>query len=352
MLGTFIVGLGVAEGVYRVHLSSADGPADDPEWRRRYRHMNESIYRRSDDPELVYEPVASSSVEMEYGTAGFNAARMRDDREHEPLNGALPRVAMLGDSLVWSEFVSIGDSLPRRVEEALDGSAEVLGFGVTGYDTTQEARWYEVAVRPFRPDVVVLVWCMNDMQIASGPFERYATPEESREKDQQDTFFAREAPVRRETIDDVLSRRERDAPLRLLARALGLWERHRFEADYVDEYLIAERSPERRARTHAAIARLGEAIRADGSEAVLVISPVLEAWERYQWDALHAFVKREGTSAGFAVVDPLETWRSREDPFALRVHGDNLHYGVHGNEVFGRAIATAVRDAFARRSAR
>ncbi len=44
--------------------------------------MNRTIYRRADDPALVYEPNPGASVPMSYGDAGFNAAGMRDDREH------------------------------------------------------------------------------------------------------------------------------------------------------------------------------------------------------------------------------------------------------------------------------
>lgn len=64
---------------------------------------------------LVYEPVPSSTVVMEYGTAHFNQASLRDDRERDAQPQAgITRVAMLGDSLVWSEFLSLEDSLPDK----------------------------------------------------------------------------------------------------------------------------------------------------------------------------------------------------------------------------------------------
>ncbi len=109
--------------------------------------MNETIYRASSIEGLVYEPTPSSSVEMEYGAAGFDAAGMRDDEEHALApDPARTRVAIVGDSIVWSEFLPVWDSLPERVEEALGRERyEVLPFGVSGYDTTQEAIWYEHA---------------------------------------------------------------------------------------------------------------------------------------------------------------------------------------------------------------
>jgi len=347
MLTSIAIAVGGAELAYRARLASADAPdGGDDGWRERYQRMNDTLYRRSDDPELVYEPVPGSSVEMEYGTAAFNAAGLREDRElsSTPPQGRT-RVAMVGDSIVWSEFVAVHDSLPRRTEDALGDGFEVMNAGVTGYDTTQEARWYERAVRPLHPDVVVVVYCMNDIMIMSGPFEHYATGDDRARKDAQDAFFEREAPVRRETIDWVIEERERAATFRVLARALGVWERARFEGEYVDEYLLLGDEPDRRARVRAALARLGAAIRADGAIPILAISPILESWDRYRWSELHAFVREAGEDGGFRVLDPIETWRDTEDPEVLRIGGDNLHYGRRGNRIFGRTIAGAIQEA-------
>jgi lysophospholipase L1-like esterase len=344
-LGATLIALGAAEGIHRARLAADDAPGSDDDWYVRYRRMNETLYRPSPDPELVYEPVPGASIEMEYGRAAFNSAGMRDDREPSRDPGDRVRVAVLGDSLVWSEFLPLESSLPVRTEHALGERFEVLGFGVTGYDTMQEAAWYERAVRPYRPRIVVVVWCMNDLMIMSGPFERFARGEDRVRKDAQDAHFERVAPLRRETLDAVLAEREARSSVRLLARALAAWERRRFEAEYVDEYLIAFEDPARRARATAALTRLGAAIRADGATPILVVSPILERWDRYRWPAIHAFVRGEAERAGFVVHDPLETWRGEHDPELLRIGGDHLHYGERGTAIFGETIARAIREA-------
>nr|MDQ3035267.1 GDSL-type esterase/lipase family protein [Myxococcota bacterium] len=350
VLVSLALALGGAEAIYRARVAHDDAPdGGDDDWRRRYRHMNETIYRRSGDPELVYEPVPSSAVEMEYGRAAFNAAGMRDDREFPIEHGARTRVVMLGDSLVWSEFVALEDSLPRRTEGALGSDQfEVLGFGVTGYDTAQEARWYERAARAFDADVVVLVWCMNDLMIMSGPFERFADAGDRARKDAQEAEIERVAPLRRETLDDELERRERASSVRIFARALGIWERWSFASSYVDEYLVMARDEARWERVERALARLGAMIREDDARAVFVISPVLESWDRYQWSAMHDRVRAAAEDAGFVVVDPLVQWRDEgQDAIALRIGGDNLHYGRTGNRALGETIAAAVREGLA-----
>lgn len=86
----------------------------------------------------------------------------------------------------------------------------MLNAGVTGYDTSQELVWYQRAVKPLHADIVVVVYCMNDMLIMSGPYGRFALlAEQVSMKDEQDAWFTRIAPLRRETIDQMISYHER-----------------------------------------------------------------------------------------------------------------------------------------------
>ena len=337
----------LAEVAFRVHLASqasSEGGGDDG-WYERYRHMNTTIYRASSDEALVYEPTPSTSVTMEYGEAGFerHGIRSLNDVADMP-SPSRTRIAFVGDSIVWSEYMAAWDALPQRTEEAL-GSAEyeVLNFGVSGYDTGQEVLWYERAVRPMQPAVVVVVFCMNDFFVMSGPFERHARGAQRARKDAQDAFFDRVAPLRRETMDGVAEQTERDATFRLLARAQAQFVRWRFESHYTDEYLVAFDEAPMRSRAASAIARLGAGIRQDGARALLVISPILERWEDYRWSALSEFVRGEAARAGFEVIAPLEAWRAEGvDPEELRMGRDNLHYGRRGNRRLAAILATAI----------
>jgi hypothetical protein len=309
--------------------------------------MNGALYQRAEDPVLVYEPRPGARVRTSYGVAEFNRAGMRDDRDHarDPPEGRL-RVAILGDSIAWSEEVALPDSLGRAVQRALGGEAraEVLAFGVSGYDTVQEAWWYERAVRPYRPRALVLVYCLNDAMIASGPYNRFATPEELGRKEAQDALWDRLAPVRAETLDLLAATDERSARLRLLSRARWwlIGRRYQESPAYTDEILLSHAQPDRAERVRAALLALGAALRADGVEAHLVISPVLQGWEPYPWAHVHAQVASWGRAAGFAVHDPLPEWRRTDRPEALRLPGDPLHYGPLGNDRLGRFIAAAL----------
>lgn len=338
--------LGAAEGIYRIATAPDPNAADgsDDGWRERYTRMNETIYQPSSDPRRVYEPVPSSSVPMEYGDAGFNAQGMREESDVSVESGDDVRVAIIGDSLVWTEFVATSEALPQQVDAALGDGFEALNFGVSGYDTSDEAAWYESHVRDFGADIVVVVFCMNDLMIMSGPFERYADDNARARKDAQEALMERVAPVRRETIDTVVHHNEKYAWFKLWARFEGILMRREFDANYDDEYLVMHRQDDARARFESALSQLGRDIQADGATPVLVISPVLESFDDYHWDAIHNYVESQAQAAGFAVYDPLPHWQGELSPEQLRISGDNLHYGSEGARIFGENIASFLRE--------
>ncbi len=74
------------------------------------------------------------------------------------------RIAFLGDSFTMAEQVEEQETFVRRVEAYLRACGEsrlkrveCMNFGINGYDTQQEALCYENFVRPYKPDMVVLV---------------------------------------------------------------------------------------------------------------------------------------------------------------------------------------------------
>lgn len=73
-----------------------------------------------------------------------------------------PRIALVGDST--TEFWEVEeDERPQRVmQRLLDNRVEVLNFGLRGAGTDQELILYTQQVVLFSPDIVVLIFCVND----------------------------------------------------------------------------------------------------------------------------------------------------------------------------------------------
>ncbi|MCP4804960.1 MAG: SGNH/GDSL hydrolase family protein [Proteobacteria bacterium] len=335
VLGLMVAGV-LAELLLRVPLDDDTlALRDDAFWQQTTR-MHAALHQA--DAELIYVPRPGASVEMDYGPAAFDAAGMREDAL-VPLSSAEPRIAMLGDSLVWGELVAQPDSLPARLEDEL--GLPVLNFGVTGYDTVQEAAWYERAVRPYAPDVVVLVFCLNDLLTMSGPFHLTATPDELAAYGAERRALDAPAPVRNETLQQVYLDELRSLPrVPAVFRHMVRWHRHNTFGGYVDEYLLAARDPARIARVGEALDRLAESVRADGADPVLVIAPAVYWWHRYPWDEIHERIGARGQAAGFTVIDPLPTWQDEwKRPDDWRFDGDNLHYNAEGNAAFASRLA-------------
>lgn len=114
------------------------------------------------DPELRYE----LQPDLACGAGTTNQLGMLDvPRELVDRTGAL-RVACLGDSVGGDCSLPQDNTcaaLERTLREARGGRpTEVLNFSVPGYNTMQEARALELKAAAFDPDVVVLLYVVND----------------------------------------------------------------------------------------------------------------------------------------------------------------------------------------------
>ena len=312
-------------------------------WKAELDAMHAALHQA--DPELVYAPRAGASVEMPYGTAAFDARGLRPTVSPVRPTGRARTVGLLGDSLVWGELLGPHQTLPAYLQNALGPDHRVLNAGVTGFDTTQEAAWYRRAVRPLHPEVVVVVFCLNDLLVQSGPFQQHATaPQRQRQRAEQAWLDAR-APVRNETVSAQWLRERRAGGSQVLAAARHVWRWHRLYSlpgGYTDDYLLSLERPGAIGRLQAALDALGDDLRTDSAEAALVISPGLYGWHRYPWGPVHAAVTAAGQAAGFTVLDPIDDWRGL-DPERFRFAGDNLHYTNEGAQHLATWLAPRLR---------
>ena len=79
------------------------------------------------------------------------------------------RIMMLGDSTTFGWGLPLEDTAPKVLERQLNEAEaaqerkfEVINAGVGNYDTVQEVTYYETRGRAFHPDMVILVYFIND----------------------------------------------------------------------------------------------------------------------------------------------------------------------------------------------
>ncbi len=209
-----------------------------------------------------------------------NAFGMRDaEVEREP--GAKRRIAVLGDSFTWGIGVADDDRFTEALERAR--GVEVLNFGVAGYAPIQYSLMID-SVLAFRPEVVVVAFCLANDFADNVYFERYGYYKPYADFDPSGALVIRGHPL--PDIDD-FGFRERAEGF-LLARILGkaisngflLPEQAGlvgFQSDWI--YDPTSLRPEDKALADRAIrineallARIRDAVR--GAGATLVLLPV------------------------------------------------------------------------------
>lgn len=88
------------------------------------------------------------------------------------------RITLLGDSIIEGVHVRPDEVMNIRMEALLRAKgyadAEVLNFGIAGIGTTQELLIYQENVRRFHPDLVVVMFCSNDVMNNSSVVESKA----------------------------------------------------------------------------------------------------------------------------------------------------------------------------------
>ena len=81
-------------------------------------------------------------------------------------------IAVIGDSHSFSDKSAVWkNSFPARLEHYLgalsEKSVKVLNFGVPGYNMVQELEVLKVKALQFKPDLIILQYCINDEHISN-----------------------------------------------------------------------------------------------------------------------------------------------------------------------------------------
>ncbi|MCB0328767.1 MAG: SGNH/GDSL hydrolase family protein [Bdellovibrionales bacterium] len=128
--------------------------------------------RLSPNAKIGFEPIphldsTNKSVQF-YGYSGAsNSLGFRDkERSIERPDGVVRRILALGDSTtagLWIE--NDADVYPAQLEKLYADerrAIEVLNFGVNGYNTSQEVEMLREKGLQYKPDLIVLGYCLND----------------------------------------------------------------------------------------------------------------------------------------------------------------------------------------------
>jgi hypothetical protein len=121
------------------------------------------------DPQLSFVHAPDRSAFLMGAPVSINSHGLRDREYSEAKPPNVYRIMMLGDSTTFGWGVRQEDTAAKFLERKLNAhvppgydKVEVINAGVGNYDTVQEVAYYEIRGRAFHPDLVVLVFFIND----------------------------------------------------------------------------------------------------------------------------------------------------------------------------------------------
>ena len=177
-LVSLVVTLGIAESVLRMVAFETDDEIRigstplRPTWSETVARNRAAVEPSSSprrDSYFVYDrdlgwtvgPNRRSKDGLYFSSAeGIRSPRIGIRYADDPIR---PRVALIGDSNAFSLEVPFGDSLGSHLQTVLGEATQVLNFGVNGYGIDQIYLRYQRDVRPWKPDVVVVVFIEHDL---------------------------------------------------------------------------------------------------------------------------------------------------------------------------------------------
>jgi lysophospholipase L1-like esterase len=320
----------------------------------------ELILRPSSVKERIYEATPLSGG-YAWGTdVRINSHGFRDKDYQLQKPAGTSRVAIIGDSVAFGNSLRPDESFVRRFDELArqrGRAVEVLNLALGGYDTLQEVATLEDIGLQFAPDVVVVGYVVNDVEVASTNVQyilrarKYGSPiyrirllqfvrsrldtallGQDNELANLETNFAVD---NRDYIADTAGDEE-------LAGIMG-----RLKAEMETHGSAASRFNVANYLSHARIGKLRYALdklrglqRQHGFRVLVVIIPYLVEEKRYDstYRLIYDIVEHESTRAGFEVIRV-------EGPFEAAGHDQLIIAGwdrIHPNAMGHTLIAEAL----------
>jgi lysophospholipase L1-like esterase len=294
--------------------------------------INRATIRRTPNPQLRFElrPGAHVRAETDYR---INALGLRGPETTLEKLAGTRRVAVLGDSIAFGYWVAERDAFPRQLEVMLDerrgkgGPVEVLDFGVPGYNLDQEIEVLRARALDFRPDVVVIAFCLNDLEDVFS--HEFGLVEDRSVRERTLMGRAREALLSRSLLFSWIEYRMAE----MASRRAFVKARNPLPAS-----LYAGAIDRQKAALVAKFGVVRGLLAARGIPGLVVIFPALGGrFENYAYRDVHRIVSEAAATAELPTVDLLDCY-SAYDFHDLRV--DVVHPSPMGH----RIAAHAVRD--------
>lgn len=322
-----VLTVGVVEVFVRVFWNKLNGQTVIP--------LSLKTHRFSPNQQMGYELIPNSSTFEDGAWYRINSDGIRDRDYPVAKPQGVFRVAAVGDSCTFGFGLELEDTWPKQLEKELQKTnpgAEVINFGVMGYNTPQEAERIQDKVLKYSPDLIVIGYSLNDIGVFSRERRVLNTYKG------YDSFFS----TGNDFIDGLLSHLKTYMLIknRLYLKKTNADTRPQYSKDglkyiqrgYRNYFFDAYREPENWKILNAACAKI-RSLTQPHIPVLFVIHTELADMDSYFFAEIHETVIRLCRDHGFPVLDPLAkmlTYKVEE----LRISQSNIHPNAFGNKVF------------------
>ncbi len=293
-------------------------------------------FRLSPNPKIGYEPIPNIQFEGEslsfyqYKGAG-NDLGYRGPTYSEMKDPETFRIVVLGDSI--AEGIAIDhyeDLFSAKIERALREAgtpAEVLNFGVSGYNTEQEVETLKDKALPFDPDLVLLAYCLNDTASPDGWLLKPLLDEANQKKN----VNASDGFPERYLIKSALYRTLR---FRIFAPSADREGNLPIER-YATGNTVAKSASE-----------LASLSRSHGFQALVVVFPHFTdpTFTNYAFGEKHEFIREIAEEQNLLLLDLLPAYTACSRETQERLQRDNLHPSPWGHTCAANAITEFILE--------
>ncbi len=129
------------------------------------------LLKGSDNPEIVYELVPNANTLHKLVTFETNSAGLRDKEYSLAKRDDMFRVAVIGDSFVMADGITIEETFHSLLEERLNKESggityEFINFGLSAYSLRQYLEVMKHKAQAYDPDLILVGFCpRNDQYI-------------------------------------------------------------------------------------------------------------------------------------------------------------------------------------------
>lgn len=314
--------------------------------------------RPSANPARIYEATPNTTGRGWGTEISINSHGFRGNEYAVEKPPGIFRIVVIGDSIAFGNGLVAGTEFPAVLEKQYreaGQAVEVLNLALGGYDTLQEIATLEDIGLKFKPDLVILAYCINDIGVASGnahyieSLKKYQSPlyklrtaqliqiqidrimmirytEKANDKQQ---FYITYRDQLADISDDSELAARQDHLQRILASSPA---KYPFTYDYTDAVHVQ--------RLRFSLQKLHALQQASGFRAMAVMTPYLLEDEISQpaYEAVYGIVAHEFERLGIPLIDFYSPFKKAGLSSLLNKKNDGVHPNASGHEIIAKEI--------------